>query len=418
MDLLEDERSLTNPEHTLRRVAMEELHLAIKECSMYRRRRAKLRVAIEGDENTKFFHTHSSHWLRKNTVRALEADGVELTAHRDKAALLLGYFTDLLGTASPCSWAFDLAALYPKPTILGFELFACFSREEIKAAVFSMDTTSSLGPDGFGPSFYRKFWPIVERDVASTFRTFCEDALDLERINHAHLVLLPKKDGARTPDAFHPISLQGCMVKAFTKAMVHRLQPRIEDLVSTDQTGFIKGRNITENYIYAAELLSCFHGRRCPRAVLKLDFRKAFDFVAWEPLDDILLVRGFDDQWRRWVRGILTTGKTTMATALGCPISSFPQPYLGLPLSPTRLHVSDFSPLVNKSDKYLAGRKGRQLSSGGRLQLSNSVLNSLPVYYMSSLLLHKTVIAAIDWRREVLGFLVPYLLGQGYARLP
>lgn len=89
-----------------------------------------------------------------------------------------------------------------------------------------------------------------------------------------------------------------------------------------------------------------------------------------------------------------------MASMLGCPIASFPQSYLGLPISPTRLHISDFAPLVAKSNKYLAGWKGRLLSSCGRLQLTNSILNSLPIYYMSSLPLHKTVIAAIDRRRR------------------
>lgn len=311
---------------------------------------------------------------------------------------------------------------------------------------------------------------MLEPDVESVFAAFCDGSLNLDRLNQAHLVLLPKKDGARTPDAFRPISLQGCVVKAFTKAMVHRLQPLIEDLVSPDQSGFIKGCNIADNYIYAVELLSCFHARRCCAAILKLDFRKAFDSVAWDSLDSIMRVRGFDDNWRRWTSSILRIGKTAillnnvpgnwfscarglrkgdplspylfiivadllqrmiedacasytlhhpagvagccpvlqyaddtlimvrgclaevsalkdildafaaatglllsyhkttfipmnmapdeaaaMASTLGCPTASFPQSYLGLPISPSRLHVSDFAPLLAKSDKYFAG---------------------------------------------------------------
>lgn len=99
----------------------------------------------------------------------------------------------------------------------------CFSRQEIKSAIFSMDAASSSGPDGFEPSFYHKFWPVLASDVELMFRAFCEGMLDLERLNRAHLVLLPKKEGAWTLDAFRPILLQGCMVKVFTKAMVHHL---------------------------------------------------------------------------------------------------------------------------------------------------------------------------------------------------
>lgn len=35
-----------------------------------------------------------------------------------------------------------------------------------------------------------------------------------------------------------------------------------------------------------------------------------------------------------------------MATILGCQVSHFPQTYLGLPLTPHKLRVSDFQPLI------------------------------------------------------------------------
>jgi hypothetical protein len=43
-----------------------------------------------------------------------------------------------------------------------------------------------------------------------------------------------------------------------------------------------------------------------------------------------------------------------MAAALGCPISSFPQPYVGLPLSPTKLPASTYAPLILSFDRCLS----------------------------------------------------------------
>lgn len=65
--------------------------------------------------------------------------------------------------------------------------------DEIRAALFAMDMNSSPGPDGFGPSFYRSFWTKIEPAVLNLFAAFHDGSLDLDALNRAHLVLLPKK---------------------------------------------------------------------------------------------------------------------------------------------------------------------------------------------------------------------------------
>jgi hypothetical protein len=162
----------------------------------------------------------------------------------------------------------------------GLPLSAPFSLDEIAAALFTMDMHSSPGLDGFGPCFYKAFWPLVRDDLLRLFHDFHAGTLDLDGLNRTLLVLLPKKDGVRTADAFRPISLQNCPMKLFSKVMVNRLKPAIPILIDPDQTGFVHGRNIAENFVYAADLLSCCHKRAKPTAVLKLDFKKAFDSVS------------------------------------------------------------------------------------------------------------------------------------------
>ena len=156
-----------------------------------------------------------------------------------------------------------------------------FSNSEITEALFAMDTRASPGPDGFGPSFYRKFWPSIGPDVHHLFAGFFYGTLDLDGLNRALLVLIPKKEGVWTADGFRPISLQNYPMKLFSKVMVNRLKPFIQRVVGADQTGFIHGRSIAENFVYAADLLSCCHKRHAPTVVLKLDFKKAFDSVDW-----------------------------------------------------------------------------------------------------------------------------------------
>jgi len=98
-------------------------------------------------------------------------------------------------------------------------------------------------------------------------------------------------------------------MKLFTKVMANRLRPAIAAIVDAEQTSFIHGRSIAENFVYAADLLSCCHKRNLPTAVLKLDFKKAFNSVEWSSLDAILMARGFDQRWRGWISAVLSTGK-------------------------------------------------------------------------------------------------------------
>ncbi|CAN6179623.1 unnamed protein product [Urochloa humidicola] len=89
-----------------------------------------------------------------------------------------------------------------------------------------------------------------------------------------------------------------------------------------------------------------------------------------------------------------------LAANLGCDIASFPQLYLGLPLSPTRLRVQDYSALVSSFDRYLAGWRAKLLTAGGKLVLTNAVLGSLALYHMCSLPLPPTVRETLDGRRR------------------
>jgi len=106
--------------------------------------------------------------------------------------------------------------------------------------------------------------------------------------------------------------MQNCSLKIVAKMLTTCLQVEIPNLIDPDQTGFIKGRSISENFIYAVELVQCCHRQKIPTLVLKLDFAKAFDSVDWGSLDRVLAVRGFPPTWRSWISNILTTSKSVV----------------------------------------------------------------------------------------------------------
>jgi hypothetical protein len=90
-----------------------------------------------------------------------------------------------------------------------------------------------------------------------------------------------------------------------------------------------------------------------------------------------------------------------LAEAFGCLVGSFPFTYLGLPMGLTKPQVRDYSPLISRIERKLSA-SSQFLSYAGRLQLINSVLSSLPTYYMCSLKSPVNVIEAIDKFRKKL----------------
>ena len=86
--------------------------------------------------------------------------------------------------------------------------------------------------------------------------------------------------------------------------------------------------------------------------------------------------------------------------AFRCPVKSFPCKYLGLPLHVRALRRIDFQPLIDKMGGRLAVWKGRLLNKAGRLKLVNSVLSSLPTYFLTVFKLPQWVIKRIDKLRR------------------
>lgn len=128
-----------------------------------------------------------------------------------------------------------------------------------------MDMNANPGPDGFGPSFYKCFWPSLRDKIHALFDAFYDGSLNLDSLNRAHLVLILKKEGICSADSFRPIYLQNCPMKLFTKVLANRLRAAIPRIVDADQTGFIHGRSISEIFVYAGpfELLLQKKGSYC-----------------------------------------------------------------------------------------------------------------------------------------------------------
>ncbi|XP_020253791.1 uncharacterized protein LOC109830842 [Asparagus officinalis] len=94
--------------------------------------------------------------------------------------------------------------------------------------------------------------------------------------------------------------------------------------------------------------------------------------------------------------GKISTRGQYLSELLCCKIGTLPIKYLGLPLRYGKLRKTDWEPLLDNFHKKLSTWKKNSLSYGGRLVLLNSVLTSIPLYFMSFYKLPTWVIIEID----------------------
>ncbi|KAM0876089.1 hypothetical protein ACQ4PT_036414 [Festuca glaucescens] len=197
-------------------------------------------------------------------------------------------------------------------------------------------------------------------------------------LNNAYITLLPKRDGAVNMSDHRPISLVHSFAKLLAKILASRLAPRMDELVDRNQSAFIRGRCIQDNFILVQQSARLLFHKRVPMLMLKLDFARAFDSVSWPFLLSVLRQRGFGPRWIRWISMLLGTATT-------CPIGALPCKYLGLPLSVSKLCKQEVQLILDRLANLLAAWKAKLMSMDGRLVFLQAVMTSSIVYQLMAL---------------------------------
>lgn len=132
----------------------------------------------------------------------------------------------------------------------------------------------------------------------------------LHRLNGALVVLIPKKDGAAAVGDYRPISLVHSFAKLITKILVNCLAPKFQSIVATNQSAFIRGHSIHDNFGLVQHTVKYLHNQKAPRLMIELDITKAFDTVSWGFLLQLLQHLGFRSKWCQLICALLSSSKT------------------------------------------------------------------------------------------------------------
>ncbi len=297
LDKAEEVRMLTYVERALRPLLKGRYEEICLQEEIKWKQRSRLQWLRAGDVNTRFFHLRACSRRSRNYLTRLSDVSFFFTNHSLIVNLLLSFFKDLLGAdPAPCG-VLNFGLLFPSESPSLLSLQDPFEVDEVKRSIFSCDPEKASGPNGFPMVFFQRFWPILRDDIMEVFSNFFHGSLNLEDINNSWICLIPKKSEVTTVRDLRPICLENSLIKIISKVLTTRLQHFMESLINPFQAAFIKGRSILDNFYSTHILTHHLHSTNHQAALLKIDFERAFDYVNWQFLLELMQARGFGDRW-------------------------------------------------------------------------------------------------------------------------
>jgi hypothetical protein len=134
------------------------------------------------------------------------------------------------------------------PNLISDEVNTLLTRlptpNEIHAVVLAMNKDGAPCPNGFRACFFQSYWDIVKLEVTNAVMEFFTKDWILPNFNANTIILIPKVPDAINVGKYIHIALANFKFKIISKILTDRLATIMNNIISPERRGFIKGRNI------------------------------------------------------------------------------------------------------------------------------------------------------------------------------
>ena len=317
MKLKEIEKNISdNPQNEAALAEYYKLKQKMEVLHMYKTKGAQIRARLkwieEGEKNTKFFCNLEKVRSKNNVIEKLTKEtGEVITNQKDILEEQVSYYRHIYSQKTESTdiresvQTFSEGESYRKLDIE--EANACEGKvtlSETTSALRNMKNDSAPGSDGLTIEFYKFFWGKIGDLVTNSFN----ESFDKEELSYTQrqgvITLIHKgKDLERDKlNNWRPITLTNTDYKILAKALAERLGTVIGKLVSEDQVGFIKNRNISTVIRTIDDVVNYLNKTGKVGYLLALDYAKAFDSISKDYLLHIFETFGFGNEFQKWVK--------------------------------------------------------------------------------------------------------------------
>ena len=320
--------------------------------------RARVQVYEQGEKSTEFFYRQ----IRQNTSRCnISTLNINGTISDDSVEInkaIFNYYRNLykedaeistIIARDPCTEFLD----NDMPKITSDQRLECdknITNTEVRNILFKdLNKKKSPGNDGITVGLLQTRWELLE----PYFMNCINYAIELGELSPSQrqgvVRLIEKKNkDRRNLDNWRPISLLNVDTKIFSKLLANRIKLVLPNIISYEQTAFVKDRYIGENAQLIQGLIEYCKRKQESGLMLAIDFRKAFDSVSHKFLFKVLEHFGFGQNFIGMIKtlhqgaenAIMNEGSTTQYFKLerSCRQGDCLSPYLFILVMETLCH--------------------------------------------------------------------------------
>ena len=268
--------------------------------------RSRTRWYEEGEKSTAYFlGLEKRNYLNKLIASLRDANNEKKTKQTEIIDVLVEYFTHLFAEQpidrTKAEEFLDGISMKCLSEAQQEEMNRPFTLQELSSALKGMANNKAPGTDGFPAEFYKAFW----KDLKHFLFKMASESYDVgglpNSLKEGIITLIPKPLKPRDEvKSYRPITLLNASYKILSAAVANRIKNFLPEIVSKEQTGFIKNRFIGDNTRLTYDLIHSLKEANKSALFLSLDIQDAFNSVNWEFIRIMLRKLHFPDFCIRW----------------------------------------------------------------------------------------------------------------------
>ena len=174
--------------------------------------------------------------------------------------------------------------------------------EEMQSVLEDMAHDKAPGLDGLTREFYCTFFEELKAPLMRMYYVCFRNKRLNPMARKGVIQLLPKKGKDELlVQNWRPLTLLYYDYKILAKVLTARMDTVMSSLISSQQTGFMKGRHISHNILKTKEIIASLNKAQKPGVIVSVDFEKCFDRVEYSAIRGSLKYFNFGDNFIQWV---------------------------------------------------------------------------------------------------------------------